>query len=75
MRRCSHRSWQVRIQFTDKDKRTAAASDSGLLGIESVTENHEEEVKEEVIYKWEDLEEFSLEKNIHSLCIGLFECI
>ena len=28
---------------------------------ESVTENHEEEVEEEIIYEWENLDEISLE--------------
>ena len=28
---------------------------------ESATENHEEEVEEEVIYEWEDLDEFTIE--------------
>ena len=28
---------------------------------ESVSENHEEEVEEEVIYEWENLDEFSVE--------------
>ena len=28
---------------------------------ESATENHEEEIEEEVIYEWEDLDEFTIE--------------
>ena len=28
---------------------------------ESVTENHEEEIEEEVVYEWENLDEFSVE--------------
>ena len=27
----------------------------------SVTENHEEEIEEEVVYEWENLDEFSVE--------------
>ena len=28
---------------------------------ESLTENHEEEIEEEIVYEWENLDEFSVE--------------
>ena len=32
-----------------------------FLEFKSVTENHEEEIEKEVVYKWENLDEFSIE--------------